>query len=79
MLCAEGPNFTGGLDLAYLAATFASDTQPGACPARARLRSRDSILAMQRAYSALEAQRWPVIAAVQGGRLVEGPRFGRRG
>jgi enoyl-CoA hydratase/carnithine racemase len=66
VLCAQGPTFTGGLDLAYLGDTFGRHQQPGACPARARERFLRDIKAMQEAYSALERQRWPVIAAVQG-------------
>lgn len=66
ILCAEGPTFTGGLDLEYLATTFGRHTAPGGCPARQRLHFLEDIKAMQEAYSALERQRWPVIAAVQG-------------
>jgi enoyl-CoA hydratase/carnithine racemase len=67
VLAAEGPNFTGGLDLSYLAQTFARNTEAGPCPARQRRRFLDSITAMQTAYSVLEMQPWPVIAMIQGG------------
>ncbi|GBF98081.1 hypothetical protein Rsub_10309 [Raphidocelis subcapitata] len=66
VLCAEGPAFTGGLDLGYLAATLGRHTAGGSDPARARARFLREIAAMQAAYSALEAAPWPVIAAVHG-------------
>lgn len=66
VLAAEGPSFSGGLDLGYLASTFAAATAEGQCPARQRLRFRHSIAAMQRAFSRLEAAPWPVLAAVHG-------------
>ncbi|KAI8476212.1 MAG: ClpP/crotonase-like domain-containing protein [Monoraphidium minutum] len=66
VLLAEGPLFTGGLDLGHLAATLATHTAPGACPARARLAFRTSITAMQDAYTRLERASWPVVAAVHG-------------
>jgi hypothetical protein len=67
VLAADGPTFTGGLDLASLAELFAAHQGgPGACPARQRVRFGGSIRAMQEAYTLLERQPWPIIAAVQG-------------
>lgn len=76
VLCAEGPHFTAGLDLGHLQHVFTSSGgggggsvdggDAGGCPARQRLRLREGIRAMQDAYSRLEAQQWPVIAAVHG-------------
>ena len=68
VLCAEGPTFTAGLDLEHLQSLFDDSTSGSGttCPARQRLRLGQGIRAMQAAYSALEQQPWPVIAAVDG-------------
>ncbi|KAF8069709.1 DCI1 [Scenedesmus sp. PABB004] len=66
VVSAAGRNFCAGLDLGYLAGTFAARRGAAGCPARAREALRRDIGAMQAAFTGLEACAFPVIAAVQG-------------
>lgn len=64
LLSGRGKHFTAGLDLEYAAAQFAANPDDAGRAAEARLRH---IAWLQDAFSALEAARAPVIAAVHGG------------
>jgi enoyl-CoA hydratase/carnithine racemase len=63
LLSGEGKHFTAGLDLDYASSQFAPNADPGRA-AEARLRH---IEWLQDCFSALEAARAPVIAAIHGG------------
>jgi enoyl-CoA hydratase/carnithine racemase len=63
LLSAQGKHFTAGLDLEYASRQFPPSNDPGRA-AEARLRH---IEWLQDAFSALEAARPPVIAAIHGG------------
>src|SRR5437868_11772019 len=63
LLSAQGKHFSAGLDLEYAANQFAPNPDP-ARAAEARLRH---IIWLQECFSALEAARAPVIAAIHGG------------
>jgi len=63
LLSGRGRHFTAGLDLDYASNQFAANPDPGRA-AEARLRH---IEWLQEAFSALEAARAPVIAAIHGG------------
>jgi enoyl-CoA hydratase/carnithine racemase len=67
VLSGEGRCFCGGIDLSFLRARFLSlSGDATACPGELRDGFRRSIQGMQAAFSALEACRWPVLAAVHG-------------
>src|SRR3954465_10112984 len=68
LLSGRGRHFSAGLDLEYAAGQFAPNPDPGRA-AEARLRH---IEWLQDAFSALEAARAPVIAALHGGCLGAG-------
>lgn len=59
---AQGPHFTAGLDLALFASM-----QGGTDTAQAREAFAHRLAQMQSGFDALEAARFPVIAAIQGG------------
>src|SRR6185503_9834553 len=63
LLSGRGRHFSAGLDLDYAAKQFAANPDPGRA-AEARLRH---IEWLQQAFTALEAARSPVIAAIHGG------------
>lgn len=63
LLSGRGKHFTAGLDLEYASRQFPPSSDPGRA-AEARLRH---IEWLQDAFSAVEASRAPVIAAIQGG------------
>jgi enoyl-CoA hydratase len=63
LLSARGRHFTAGIDLHYAAAQFGPSADAGRA-AEARLRH---ILHLQDCFSAVEAARAPVIAAIHGG------------
>ncbi|HMG47916.1 MAG TPA: crotonase/enoyl-CoA hydratase family protein [Allosphingosinicella sp.] len=63
LLSGRGRHFTAGLDLDYAAKQFGANPDPGRA-AEARLRHVEWL---QDAFSALEAGRAPVIAAIHGG------------
>jgi enoyl-CoA hydratase len=63
LLSGRGRHFTSGLDLQYAASQFPPSDDPGRA-AEARLRH---IRWLQDAFSALEAARAPVVAAIHGG------------
>ena len=63
LLTGRGRHFTAGLDLQYAASQF----QPNADPGRAAEGRLRHIQWLQDAFSAVEAARAPVIAAIQGG------------
>lgn len=63
VITGEGRHFTGGMDLAAFASIarlFESEA------GRAALALRDLILKLQKAFNAIEAARFPVIAAIHG-------------
>ncbi|MDP3895754.1 MAG: crotonase/enoyl-CoA hydratase family protein [Mesorhizobium sp.] len=63
IISGEGRHFTGGMDLAAFAdIAKLFDNEPG----RAAYAMRDTILALQGAFNAIERARFPVIAAVHG-------------
>ncbi|KAK9800302.1 hypothetical protein WJX73_009388 [Symbiochloris irregularis] len=64
ILSGQGKNFCTGIDLAMAAAALAGDATPP-CPDHQHL-SLIKILQMQGALSAIEACRWPVVAAIHG-------------
>jgi enoyl-CoA hydratase len=63
LLSGQGRHFTAGLDLEYASSQFPASRDPGRA-AEARLRH---IEWLQDAFSAIEAARAPVIAAIHGG------------
>lgn len=63
LLSGQGKHFTAGLDLEYASRQFPPSSDPGRA-AEARLRH---IEWLQDAFSAVEAARPPVVAAIQGG------------
>ena len=63
LLSGQGKHFTAGLDLEYASGQFA----PTACPGRAAEARLRHIEWLQDAFSAAEAARPPVIAAIHGG------------
>lgn len=64
ILRSEGPHFSSGIDLQFLAGLM---PQGDGDPARLREQLRRRILTLQHAFNAIDACRVPVIAAVQGG------------
>lgn len=67
LLSGEGRCFCGGIDLSFLRARFLSlSGDAAACPGELRDGFRRSIQRMQAAFSALEACRWPAVAAIHG-------------
>ena len=63
VLSSTGKHFTAGMDLS-LFATLAPQIED---PARMREEFRRKVLALQDCFSVMERQRFPVIAAIQGG------------
>ncbi len=63
LLSGRGKHFTAGLDLDYASTQFSANADPGRA-AEARLRH---IEWLQDAFSAIEAARAPVVAAIHGG------------
>jgi enoyl-CoA hydratase len=69
VISSTGKHFTAGMDLAVFQGVGAADdsARESVEMGRERTRTRESVLAFQESFNALERARIPVIAAVQGG------------